>query len=85
MNDGSAEAMQEWVEREQLPFAILRDPDRAVATAYGIAQPDASRYVANNAEGRRPGVLVDEEGRVVAVLPDLRTVEDQLEALARLL
>ncbi len=70
--------------REALPFPVLLDPGRAVALAYGIAQPGAERYVANNAEGRRPAVIIDEAGNVLRVLPDLTTVEGQVEELARL-
>ena len=84
VNDKSAESAREWIEREGLPFPVLVDPDRSMATAYGIARPDAERYVANNAEGRRPAVILDEEGTVVQVLPDLMTVDQQLEALANL-
>ena len=72
------------MQRENLPFRIIHDPDRRIATAYGIAQPNAERYVANNAEGRRPAVIIDEKGSVLMVLPDLRTVEEQQQALARI-
>jgi peroxiredoxin len=84
VNDGGPEAARNWIAREDLPFPVLVDADRSVATAYGIARPDAEKYVANNAEGRRPAVIVDEEGRVIEVLPDLMTVEQQLEELAKL-
>ena len=42
------------------------------------------RYLANSAEGRRPGVVVDEEGMVLLLLPDLATVDGQIEALETL-
>lgn len=84
VNDGNQETVSAWAQKEELPFPILLDPDRSLATAYGIANPDAPRYVANNAEGRRPAVVIDEDGIVLAVPPDLRSVEDQLEALAGL-
>ena len=60
------------------------DPDRAIGTAYGISDPSAEKYVANNAEGRRPAVLIDEEGKVALILPDLRTVEEQVAILGDL-
>ncbi len=82
MNDRSAEDAAAWVEREQLPFRILVDADRAIGTAFGVSQPTAEKYVANNAEGRRPGVLIDEEGKIALALPDLRNVEGQVEALS---
>jgi hypothetical protein len=42
------------------------------------------RYLANSAEGRRPGVIIDEEGLILMLLPDLATVDAQIEALASL-
>ena len=30
IHDGSLEAARQWVEKEQLPFAVLNDPDRRV-------------------------------------------------------
>ena len=84
MNDRSPEEAAAWVEREGLPFQVLSDPGRNIGTAYGISQPNAEKYVANNAEGRRPAVVLDEEGRVLRLLPDLRTVEEQTGILASL-
>lgn len=80
-NDKPAAEQKEWVERERLPFRVISDPDRAIAKAYGIWSEGAERYVANNAEGRRPAVLVDEQGKISKLLPDLKTVEDDLSAL----
>ena len=37
--------------------------------------------MANNAEGRRPGVLIDEAGKIALSLPDLRDVEGQVAAV----
>ncbi len=84
MNDKPQADSAAWVQRENLPFRIIHDPDRRIAAAYGIAQPNAERYVANNAEGRRPAVIIDEQGRVLLTLPDLKTVEEQQQALAKL-
>jgi len=41
-------------------------------------------YLANSSRGRRPAVIIDEDGRVLKLLPDLATVEGQTEALASL-
>jgi hypothetical protein len=43
-----------------------------------------SQYLANPAEGRRPAVIIDEEGLVLKLMPDLATVEQQNETLASL-
>ena len=42
------------------------------------------RYLANPSEGRRPAAIIDEDGLVLKLLPDLATVEGQMEALANL-
>ena len=60
------------------------DPDRSIGIAYGMSLAEDERYVANRAEGRRPAVIIDKEGVVLKVLPDLMTVEGQMEALAGL-
>ncbi len=84
VNDRDAADASAWVEREALPFRVLVDSDRSIGLAYGISEPSVEKYVANNAEGRRPAVLIDEQGNVAMTLPDLRTVDDQLEALKAL-
>ncbi|MCH8192364.1 MAG: redoxin domain-containing protein [Chloroflexi bacterium] len=81
VNDRSSEDAAEWVERESLPFDVLVDSDRSIATKFGISQPDVEKYVANNAEGRRPVVVIDRDGKVLKALPDVMSVEDQLAAL----
>ena len=84
VNDKPSESAAEWVERENLPFRSLADPDRSIGLAYGISSPDVEKYVANNAEGRRPVVVIDEQGLVLKVLPDIMGVDDQVSALAEL-
>ncbi len=84
LNDNDQAKAQEWVEREGLPYPILLDTERKVALAYGIVLPDTERYVTNNADGRRPAVIINEQGIVEKTLPDLTSVELQLEALASL-
>jgi peroxiredoxin Q/BCP len=75
MNDKDAESAREWVEKEQLPFTVLLDQDRSVGIAYGMSAASAERYVAINAEGRRPAVVIDEAGLIAAWEPDMNTVE----------
>ena len=72
------------MEREGLPFPILLDPDRSIALAFGMSKAGDERYLANPAEGRRPGVIIDEEGVILKLLPDLATVDQQAEILASL-
>ena len=77
--------VREWVERENLPFPVLLDGDRFIAIAFGMSNPGEERYLANPAEGRRPAVIVDEEGLVLKLLPDLATENQQTEILANLI
>jgi peroxiredoxin len=72
------------VEKEDLPFPILLDPDRSIALAYGMSKAGDERYLANPSEGRRPAVVIDENGLVLKLLPDLTDVDGQMETLASL-
>ena len=84
VNDGDPESVLAWVERESLPFPVILDQERSIATAYGMSNAGDERYLANPAEGRRPAVIIDEEGLILKLLPDLATVDGQAEALASL-
>ena len=84
VNNRGAEAARAWVETEDLPFPVLQDPEQSIAVAFGLSNPDDDQYLANPAEGRRPAVIIDEQGQIVSILPDLSTVEQQKEALAAL-
>ena len=75
INDKDAESARQWVEKEELPFVVLLDPDRRVGIAYGMSDSTSERYLANPADGRRPAVVIDEEGRISAWEPDMNTVE----------
>ena len=84
VNDRDQESARAWVEREGLPFPILLDSDRSIAVAYGMSSAGDERYLADPSEGRRPAVIIDEEGLILRVLPDLATVDGQKEILASL-
>ena len=84
VNDRDQEYVQAWVEQEDLPFPVILDDERSIAIAYGMSEVGTEGYLANPAEGRRPGVVINEEGLVLMLLPDLATVEGQLEALSSL-
>ena len=84
VNDQDQESVRAWVEKESLPFPVILDSERAIAIAYGMSKAGDERYLANPAEGRRPAVIIDEEGLVLRWLPDLATVDGQIEALAGL-
>jgi len=78
------EAASDWVDKEGLPFPILLDSDRSIALAYGMSKAGDERYLANPSEGRRPAVIIDENGLVLKLLPDLTDVDGQIEALSSL-
>jgi peroxiredoxin len=80
INDRDAAAAKAWCEAEHLPFTVLIDSDRQVGIAYGMSSATSERYVAKAEEGRRPAVVVDENGRIAAWEPDMNTVE-QVAAL----
>jgi peroxiredoxin len=84
MNDKDPETAREWIERENLPFAILLDVDRKVGISFGISDASLDRYVANNADGRRPAVAIDEFGRILAFEPDMKTVEEIDDLIERM-
>ncbi|MAW63569.1 MAG: hypothetical protein CL473_06255 [Acidobacteria bacterium] len=84
VNDGDQESARAWVEKEGLPFSVILDNERTIAIAYGMSNAGDERYLANPAEGRRPAVVIDEEGLVLRWLPDLATVEGQMEVLSSL-
>ena len=84
VNDRDQESIRSWVEKELLPFPVILDNERMIAVAYGMSKAGDERYLADPAEGRRPAVIVDEEGLVLKWLPDLATVEGQMQVLSSL-
>ena len=84
VNDRDQKSARAWAEQERLPFPIILDKERSIAIAYGMSQAGAERYLANPAERRRPAVIIDEEGLILKLLPDLATVAGQTETLAGL-
>ena len=80
IHDGSTDAARQWVEREQLPFAVLNDPDRRVGIELGISSLDGERYVKDSSDGKRPAVVIDEHGVIGEWEPDMNHT-DQIAAL----
>ncbi len=84
VNDRDQESVSVWAEQEGLPFPVILDKDRSIAIAYGMSKAGDEQYLANPAEGRRPAVIIDENGLILKSLPDLATVDGQTETLASL-
>ena len=53
IHDGSLDAARQWVEKEQLPFAVLNDPDRRVGIELGMSALDGERYVKDPSDGKK--------------------------------
>jgi peroxiredoxin len=84
INDKDAAASKAWVDKEQLPFTVLLDTERKVGIAYGMSDAASSRYVANADDGRRPAVVIDEQGRIAAWEPDINSAEKVAALIERL-
>ena len=84
IHDGSLDAAQEWSTKERLPFAILNDPDRKVGIELGMSDADSERYVRDPSEGRRPAVVIDEQGVICAWEPDMNDTAQIADLLERL-
>lgn len=72
------------MEREGLPFPVILDNKRSIAIAFGMSKAGDERYLANPADGRRPAAIIDEDGLILKLLPDLATVDGQTEVLGSL-
>lgn len=84
VNDRDQDTTRSWIDREGLPFPVLMDPDRTIAMAYGMSRAGDEKYLANPSDGRRPVVIIDENGIVQKLLPDLATVEEQVQTMTDL-
>lgn len=84
MNDKDATSAREWIEKEDLPFTVLIDVNRLVGIQLGISDPWSEKYVTNNVDGRRPAVVINEEGLIIACEPDINSVQQIEELISRL-
>jgi peroxiredoxin len=84
VNNRDPEMVRTWVEGQEFPFSVLLDPDRSIVEAYGMGRKEDDSYLINGSGGRRPAVIIDEEGKVLRLLPDLATVDQQVEVLRSL-
>ena len=84
MNDKGAQVNKEWVEKENLPFRVLQDVGRKVGAALEMSDSDGDRYVKKSEEGRRPSVVIDENGFILAWEQDMNTIEAIEDLLNRI-
>ena len=84
IHDGSLDAARQWVENEQLPFAVLNDPDRRVGIELGMSALDGERYVKDPSDGKRPAVVIDEHSVICEWEPDMNHTDQIAKLLERL-
>ena len=82
INDKGAQVAREWVEKEHLPFTVLQDEGRKVGALLGMSDPEGDRYVKKSEEGRRPAVVIDEEGYILAWEQDMNS-EEAIQSLLK--
>ena len=84
IHDGSLDAARQWVEAEQLPFAVLNDPDRRVGIELGMSALDGERYVKDPSDGKRPAVVIDEHSVICEWESDMNHTDQIAKLLERL-
>ena len=72
-----------FAERQNLPFILLSDPDRVAIEAYGVWQEKTMCGKVSMGVVRTT-YLIDEEGRIAAVMPRVKPDTNAQEILERL-
>ena len=62
----SSDAHKKFIKKYNLPFPLLLDPDKKIATAYGVANGIPILGL-----DKRVTYVIDEEGRILKVYPDV--------------
>jgi thioredoxin-dependent peroxiredoxin len=75
--------LKKFAEKHDLDFLLLADEDHAVAEAYGV-WVQKSRYGRTYWGNARTTFVIDEAGRIVAVLPNVKPAEHDALVLAAL-
>jgi peroxiredoxin Q/BCP len=72
---------QKFIEKYQLPFPLLSDPDKKIVSAYGV-WVEKSMYGKKYLGTERTTFVIDAEGRIAAILPKVKPAEhvSQLQA-----
>ncbi len=84
INDGDIQSAQAWVESEDLPFSVLLDEGRSVGIDVGMSSAVGERYVQDPSDGRRPAVVLDQNGHILEWEPDMNDVAHIADLVARL-
>jgi peroxiredoxin Q/BCP len=65
-SNDSTEAHRKFIKKYNLPFPLLLDPDRKIATSYGVANGIPILGL-----DKRVTYAIDEEGRILKVYPNV--------------
>ena len=79
----SSSSHRRFAEKHSLPFLLLSDPDRTTLAAYGVLQ-DKTMYGKPVQKTSRTTYVINEEGYVEAVFPDVSPDENAYEVLSYL-
>ena len=72
-----------FAEKYSLPFVLLSDPERQAIEAYGVWQ-EKKQYGKVRMGVTRTTFLIDEEGRIVKIMPKVKPDTNAAEILAEL-
>lgn len=72
-----------FAEKYSLPFVLLSDPERQAIEAYGVWQ-EKKQYEKVRMGVARTTFLIDEEGRIVKIMPKVKPDTNAAEILAEL-
>lgn len=79
----SVASHQKFAEKYELPFILLSDPDRQAIEAYGVWQ-EKKNYGKVSMGVVRSTYLIDAEGKIEAVMPNVKPDTNAAEILAML-
>ena len=79
----SVASHQKFAEKYELPFILLSDPDRQAIEAYGVWQ-EKKNYGKVSMGVVRSTYLIDAEGNIKAVMPNVKPDTNAAEILAML-
>jgi peroxiredoxin Q/BCP len=72
-----------FAEKYSLPFILLSDPDRVAIEAFGVWQ-EKKLYGKVSMGVVRTTFIIDEEGRITAIMPRVKPDTNAAEVLAQL-
>jgi peroxiredoxin Q/BCP len=76
-------ALRKFVDKQSLDFTLLSDPDHATAEAYGV-WVEKSMYGRNYWGNSRTTFVIDADGKIAHVLPDVKPATHDELVLAAL-